>query len=181
MTGGGWLGATACAVLAVVAPVGVAPPKVLLWNASASVPIGLYALRPVHVLALTDLLVIAPSRPLAAYLAERRYLARGVPLLKRVAGLPGQRVCRNGATVSVDGIDLGLARDRDGAGRPLPVWQGCRVVSANQIFVMNWQAADSFDSRYFGPLPRSSVIARAIPLWTDEAGDGRFVWRAATR
>jgi hypothetical protein len=37
------------------------------------------------------------------------------------------------------------------------------------------------DGRYFGPLPRSSVIGRALPVWTDEAGDGRFEWRADTR
>ena len=30
-------------------------------------------------------------------------------------------------------------------------------------------------------LSHATVIARAFPLWTDEAGDGRFVWRAATR
>jgi len=27
----------------------------------------------------------------------------------------------------------------------------------------------------------TAVVARAVPLWTDEAGDGRFVWRAAAR
>lgn len=31
---------------------------------------------------------------------------------------------------------------------------------------MNPRSADSFDGRYFGPLPASSVIGRAIPLWT---------------
>ena len=36
------------------------------------------------------------------------------------------------------------------------------------------------DGRYFGPFPTTSIVARAVPLWTDEAGDGRFVWRAAT-
>ena len=39
---------------------------------------------------------------------------------------------------------------------------------------------DSLDGRYFGPIPASSVIGRALPLWTDEEGDGRFVWRAPT-
>ena len=29
-------------------------------------------------------------------------------------------------------------------------------------------------------LPTTAIVARAVPLWTDEAGDGRFVWQAAT-
>jgi type IV secretory pathway protease TraF len=45
---------------------------------------------------------------------------------------------------------------------------------------MNWDEPDSLDGRYFGPLPRSAVIARAIPILTDEAGDGHLVWRAPT-
>ena len=45
---------------------------------------------------------------------------------------------------------------------------------------MNWDVPDSLDGRYFGPIPASSVIGRALPLWTDEDGDGRFVWRAPT-
>jgi hypothetical protein len=41
---------------------------------------------------------------------------------------------------------------------------------------MNWDAPDSLDGRYFGPLPASSIVARALPLWTDAEGDGRFRW-----
>lgn len=180
MTRAGWLAGTAIAVSALVVPAGVGLPKFLLWNASASVPIGLYALRPADAPEVAELLAISPPEPLATYLSERGYLPRGVPLLKRVAALPGQEVCRSGLSISVDGAVLGYARNLDGMRRPLPNWQGCRVIAANQIFLMNWQAADSFDGRYFGPLPRSSIVARAIPLWTDEPGDGRFVWRAAT-
>ena len=33
---------------------------------------------------------------------------------------------------------------------------------------MNWQSTDSLDSRYFGPLPASAVIGRAVPVWTIE-------------
>lgn len=181
MTGAGWLSAAACAILAVAVPANSVIPKLFLWNASASVPIGLYALRSADNPEIADLVVVAPPEPLAAYLAERGYLAPGVPLLKRVAALPGQKVCRSAMTISVDGALLGRARGRDGSGRALPAWQGCRVLSDVEVFLMNWQSADSFDGRYVGPFPRSSVTARAVPLWTDEAGDGRFVWRAATR
>jgi hypothetical protein len=30
-------------------------------------------------------------------------------------------------------------------------------------------------------LPRSAVVARAVPIWTDEASNGRFVWHAPTQ
>jgi type IV secretory pathway protease TraF len=33
---------------------------------------------------------------------------------------------------------------------------------------MNWQSNTSFDGRYFGPVPRSSVIGRADALWISE-------------
>ena len=39
----------------------------------------------------------------------------------------------------------------------------------------------SLAGRYFGPIPASSVIGGATPIYTDEDGDGRFVWCAATR
>jgi type IV secretory pathway protease TraF len=46
---------------------------------------------------------------------------------------------------------------------------------------MNIGVRDSLDGRYFGPLAVTTVIGRATPLYTDEDGDGRFVWRAPTR
>ena len=61
----------------------------------------------------------------------------------------------------------------------LPRWSGCRTLQPDEVFLMNPTVPDSLDGRYFGSLPLTSIVARAVPLWTDEAGDGRFVWRAA--
>jgi type IV secretory pathway protease TraF len=47
-------------------------------------------------------------------------------------------VCRTGLTIAVDGIVVGETRERDGRGRPLPVWQGCLVLSGDEVFVINW-------------------------------------------
>lgn len=153
----------------------------LIWNASASVPLGLYSIEPARHLEVADLVAVRTPEPLASFMAERRYLPRGVPLMKRVAALPGQRVCRNGAHITIDGIDMGEALARDHAGRALLSWQGCRRIADGEIFLMNWAAPDSMDGRYFGPLSTNTIIGRAIPLWTDEDGDGRFQWRAARR
>ena len=76
-----------------------------------------------------ELVIIKPPEPLASFLADGGYLPRGVPLMKHVAALPGQSVCRNGLTVSVDSVTVGEARERDSRSRPLPAWQGCRLVA----------------------------------------------------
>jgi conjugative transfer signal peptidase TraF len=139
-----------------------------VWNASNSVPIGLYRVQPINRLRVTELVAVQPPDLLAMFLDLNGYLPIGVPMLKRVLALPGQTVCRNGLTIAVDGIDVGDAQERDGHGRPLPAWQGCHVIADGDVFVMNWQSADSLDGRYFGPLPASAVIGKAVPVWTDE-------------
>ena len=181
MTRRGYVTTTTFTVL-VIGALSLVPiaPK-LVWNASASAPIGLYGIEPSAPLDVTDLVAVDAPEPLATFLSERGYLPRGVPLMKRVAAVPGQRVCRSGARITVDDIDLGEALERDRLGRPLPVWRGCRAVAPSELFLMNWQVRDSLDGRYFGPLPAASVIGRATPLYTDEDGDGHFVWRAPTR
>ena len=155
-------------------------PTKLIWNASASAPVGFYTIEPAERFEAPELVAVAPPEPLADFITERGYVGRGVPMLKRVLGLPGQRVCRSGLTITVDGIEVGDALERDRLGRELPTWRGCRVIADGEIFLMNWQVRDSLDGRYFGPIPASSVIGRAIPLWTDEEGDGRYQWRAPT-
>jgi type IV secretory pathway protease TraF len=122
----------------------------------------------VTTLTVTELVAVQPPDPLATFLDLYGYLPIGVPMLKRLLALPGQTVCRDGLTITVDNIAVGQAHERDGRGRPLPVWQGCRVIADGDVFVMNWQSTDSLDSRYFGPLPASAVIGRAIPVWTEE-------------
>lgn len=181
MTRLGYVMTTSLAVVAVGVLSSFPVTPRLIWNASASVPLGLYSIAPARHLEVTDLVAVETPEPLASFMAERSYLPRGVPLMKRVAAIAGQQVCRDGAHITIDGIDMGEALARDRAGRALPSWQGCRRIVDGEIFLMNWAAPDSMDGRYFGPLSTNTIIGRAIPLWTDEDGDGRFQWRAATR
>jgi conjugative transfer signal peptidase TraF len=138
-------------------------PPWLVWNASASVPIGLYAVGRITGVHAGDLVVVRPPEPLARFLADGGYLPRGVPLLKHVAAVAGQTVCRIGRNVTVDAIETG-----EGRGRSLPVWQGCRVIATGDVFLMNPRSADSLDGRYFGPLPAASIVGRATPLWVNQ-------------
>lgn len=154
------------ALLAVTSAVDL--PTKLVWNASASVPIGLYTIEPIGRMNVTQLVLARPPEPLAAFLADSGYVGVGVPLLKRIAALPGQTVCRDGLDVKVDGVTWATARERDRLGRPLPRWAGCRTLTDGEVFLMNWEEPSSLDGRYFGPLPARSIVGRATPVWTRE-------------
>ncbi|OWJ64626.1 S26 family signal peptidase [Inquilinus limosus] len=153
----------------IAVPALVSPIPRLVWNASASLPVGLYRVRAVDHLAVGDIVLARAPTALVPLFAERGYLPEGVPLLKRIAALPGRIVCRAGLQITVDGTFAGQVRERDRAGRMLPVWQGCRKLGSGQIFLMNRDVPDSLDGRYFGPVPTSSIIGQAEPFRTPEA------------
>ncbi len=155
-----------------------AMPMKLLWNATASTPIGFYSVGPADKLQVGDLVVVRPDEVLEDFMVARGYIGRGVPLLKHIAALSGQQVCRIGRDTMIDGRFAAATLDRDSRGRELPVWQGCQRITPNAVFLLNPAARDSLDSRYFGPLPVTDVIGKAHPLYTDPNGTGRFIWRA---
>ena len=161
--------ALAMAAVAILAGTIVAQPSpIYIWNSSASVAVGLYRMRPAGNHYITELVAVRPPDPLASYLNLNGYLPIGVPMLKHVLALPRQIVCRSGSTITVDGIAMGEARERDSRGRTLPEWEGCRVIGEGELFLMNWQSAESFDGRYFGITPAAAVIGQVVPVWVWE-------------
>ena len=160
----GWILADGFAALPAGASMLSRPAPKLVWNASASVPIGLYAIHPIDGIQSGDLVLVLLPDAVARYLAQQGFLPLGVPVLKHVLALPGQSVCRIERTITVDGVAVGDALDRDRQGRGLPAWQGCRIVAHDEVFLMNSRST-SFDGRYFGPLPTSTIVGRAAPLW----------------
>lgn len=167
-----WAGLFSTAFAAIAA---FQPHPRILWNASASAPIGLYSVGGSVAPEFGDYVVIQPPQHIARFVAERQYLPEGVPLLKQVAALPGQIVCRTGAIVTVDAAPSATARSRDSVSRAMPVWQGCRRISADELFLLN-PAADSLDGRYFGPVPASSVIGIARPVLVRRAPGAPLRW-----
>ncbi|CAM5331782.1 Conjugative transfer signal peptidase TraF OS=Sphingobium scionense OX=1404341 GN=GGQ90_003448 PE=4 SV=1 [Sphingobium scionense] len=108
MTRRGWTIATASAAslfaVSFTAVAALNPLPRVIWNASASAPLGLYRIEPDRDPSVGTLVAVTPPAPLAWWLAERGYLGERVPLLKHVAAKPGQFVCRIGAVVSVDAL-----------------------------------------------------------------------------
>lgn len=156
------LGAVALAALGGAALVPKHPR--LVWNTTASTPVGLYTtLRgsPRR----GELALIDPPRQVRGLAVARGYLTPASLLIKPVAAVSGDRVCRVGLKVWISGRKLATARVADAQRRRLPVWRGCQVLRPGQIFVLGI-ATDSFDSRYFGPIDARYVVGIAVPIWT---------------
>ncbi len=137
-------------------------PKRLIYNGSASAPLGFYWAD--HGRISRGDFVFTRLPKWAEKLIERRgYLPPGVPLIKRVVGMAGDEICRQGREVFVNGIAIAIARMRDEAGRKMPVWQGCRILSADEVFLLQ-EHPRSFDGRYFGPINRRFIISRVKRL-----------------
>lgn len=158
---------TAIPVLALAVASLVSLPKKLIYNASASVPIGFYWIDQRPILRGDYVYVRVPER-VRGLVIERGYLPPNVPLLKRVVGLDGDRICRVADEISVNGSVVATAKKRDGQGREMPDWRGCHILTKQTVFLLQ-DHPQSFDGRYFGPVDRRLIIGRATKL--------RFPWR----
>jgi conjugative transfer signal peptidase TraF len=158
------------ALLAALALVLLASPHIVsntplvVWNVSPSVPVGLY-----HVVRRSprrgDLVLVVLPEHVSKLTTARRYLAPRSLLIKPVAAIGGDRVCRLGSRVWVSGHAGVTAGAVDALDRPLPTWRGCRLLHSTQVFVLG-PSADSFDSRYFGVIDVRRVVGIAVPVWT---------------
>ena len=152
------------AVALIVAPMVAQQPLLVIWNASPSVPVGLYLVTKTSP-RVGDLVVLRLPPAIAAFAARRGYLPTSAYLLKPIAAVAGDLVCRFGERVLVRGVLAGIAEDADSDGNAMPSWHGCRILQMGEVFVLA-DHPGSFDSRYFGPLDPASIAGRAVLLWS---------------
>lgn len=155
----------AIATVAVVTAEFVWPPSVLLvWNTTPSMPLGLYIIASAPPRR-GDLLITRLPSQLETLAVTWSILAPHTPVLKPVAATVGDRACRSGRAVTINGHLAAIARHVDRNGRALPTWQGCRRLSGSQVFILA-RHPHSFDSRYYGPLQLRHSWGVAHPLLT---------------
>jgi conjugative transfer signal peptidase TraF len=156
--------ATAIICAIVLVPVALPPTPRLVWNASASAPVGLYLVSPGEVPESGDIVVARLSNVYRRLAAERHYLPANVPLVKRVAAVAGDEVCASSHSISINGALVAERKAFDGRGRWMPFWLGCVRLRGQQLFLL-MDTAGSFDGRYFGVTDGSDVIGKARLLW----------------
>lgn len=144
----------------------VRPMPRLVWNATASAPVGLYRVEAAVALRRGDFVLAWLPDAARQLAAERHYLPADVPLVKRVAALTGDAICREQARITINGMIVAMALRADSRGRSLPRWSGCRTLGQKQVFLLMSSVPDSFDGRYFGPIATRSIIGKLVPLWT---------------
>ena len=138
----------------------------LIWNASESVPVGLYGVRASHPPSPGDLVAVRLPEDLTFWAVDRGYVGTDTLLLKRVAAVSGMTVCRHNFDIAIDGTVVAQAAPADRQGRPLPRWTACVTLGPDAVFLLVAGVANSLDGRYFGPLTADTILGRAVPLWT---------------
>ena len=157
--------AAVATILAVAASTLVPPRPRLLWNASASSPVGLYRLDSPLAVARGDMIVAWPPEAAQGLAAARHYLPRTVPLIKPVAAIAGDRVCARSDRIFLNGRVVARRQQRDPAGRSMPWWTGCRRLERGDLFLLSVGVPRAFDGRYFGVTHRRDIIGKARLLW----------------
>lgn len=158
--------ASGLAIVALLVTAFSRPVPRLIWNATASAPLGLYRLDDTRTVRRGDLVLADPPPAIRGLAAARGYLPRDVALVKRIAASTGDTVCSDGVAVAIDGRIVARALRADPHGRILPHWTGCRTLGKDDLFLLMTDVSTSFDGRYFGPVGRNAVIGRLAPLWT---------------
>lgn len=129
-------------------------PALALVNESPSLPKGVYVRQPGGPPARDAIVAVPQPKETRPYLSGLGMPAK-VLLIKRVAAVGGEVVCRHEGEVTTPGRAVrALAHDRRGV--PLPTWWGCRRLASDELFLLG-DTASSFDSRYFGPVRRDQV------------------------
>jgi signal peptidase I len=84
-------------------------------------------------------------------------------LVKRVIGVPGDRLTSKANTIYINGKPLDETWPHD---EPLGTPIGNVTVKPGQYFVMGDNHPDSCDSRYWGTVPRSDIIGKVfLRIW----------------
>jgi signal peptidase I len=113
-----------------------------------------------------DIVVLDPPAPASAH---------GTPFIKRVIGLPGDRVELRGGSVYVNGmaLDEPYVFTEDGVRQTTDAARGGRtewLVPEGQLLVMGDHRQNSSDSRAFGTIEIAHVLGRAwLRYWPLDA------------
>jgi len=127
---------------------------------SPSMPCHLYFIRyhiPAHIKRGTKILFYTPDLS--------PYYRAGMPFLKTVAGVPGDRVEKKGRCFYINGKDAGCAVKFDLQGRKVPYLANLSGIIPEKHYFVLGKHPRSFDSRYWGYVKHDQIAGIAYCIF----------------
>lgn len=146
----------------------------LRWVNTPSIPRGFYWLHHPRA-SVGDFVAFCLPAAVAQFGLERGYLQHGTcsngssPLVKEVAALPGDLVEVQPEHVEVNHVSFfrSSTLTTDTRRRILPhVAPGQYHVQDGEVWLFSFYRSNSWDSRYYGPIPLVNIIGRLTPIFT---------------
>jgi type IV secretory pathway protease TraF len=163
------LAITICLSVLCLGSLGISLKPKLVWNRTDSAPRGLYCVNDADFV-VGDWVVLSPESGPVLWIADHGFIGPDWPVIKRVAALKDAQICRQQETVSIDGKLVAIAKSMTAAGVELPVWQGCRTLGGDDVFLLG-DHENSLDGRYFGAVHRQDLDGRAHLVWSWRGND----------
>ena len=144
-------------------------------NTSPSIPLGIYRTTTTP-LAVGSYVLLCPEDREPFITAQKRdYIGAGYCpgglgyMFKRVAALPNDIITttENGMYINGKLYPNSKPFHHDALNRVLPIWHATQTrLKAGEVVLMTQGDKNSFDARYFGPLPQQQIIAVVQPVLT---------------
>lgn len=158
--------------LAILALAAAAYAAGMRLNLTGSIPPGLYRIDDAPIV--RGAIVLACLPPMTSRFArDRGYIPSGAcddggaPVGKTVAALAGDMVDVSERGVAVNGrlLPNTVALARDSEGRQLPAMRTTgHLVPSSEVWLVSTYSPRSFDSRYYGGIQRSRIVASIHPV-----------------
>lgn len=142
----------------------ISPQKRVIWNRTDSAPTGIYWVQNMQP-GKGDLVIVSVGSEAATWAQTHGAVGEDWPLLKRVLGQAGDRICRLSGQIYINQKHEATAQARTSQGLKLPEWTGCRTLLEHELFLLN-PHPKSLDGRYFGPTKIDDVDGVAVLLFS---------------
>ncbi len=136
----------------------------LSYQVSSSMPKGWYLQTPVQRLTYGTWVFLKPPTFAKNYLQRHHWLPNSGIMLKSIQALPGDWVCVKNHQLWINQQVAALTLTLDRHQQTIEQRPFCRLLTADEYLVLGLKDARSYDSRYFGPINRKQILAKAAPL-----------------
>lgn len=144
----------------------------IVINTTPSMPEGVY-MRGHGLPRRGDIVALCLPEPYQSFGLARFYIAKGhtcqksESLIKQVVALPGDTVVLGDHDMQVNHVTYPYpTADHDGAGRILFHPPRGVYYHTTGYWLIGTHAANSWDSRYWGPLDKTMILSVLKPVWT---------------